>query len=838
MYRPPSGGKSGQPVSVFQKEFQDYVDSHASSVGKLLVVGDFNLHMDSTSSQEATQFRELLFSLNLQQHVTTATHDHGHTLDLVITRDGESLVEDVTIHPAVMSDHNPLSFCLKTKKPEKQRRTITYRKIRDIDSEKFAQDIQGSTLISDPAEDLDDLVNQYNSSLGSILDKHAPVRTKQVMLRSNTPWYTEDIQEAKRRRRKAERKWRSSGLAIDLDILRTERVRMNKICAEAKAKYYQDKIAETAKDQKSLFKFADQLLCKQKDIRLPTHQNAEFLANMFAQFFTDKIQVIRDSFPPIVIDGEPETEPESTMTSFQPISSESLKKTILAGNSKSCNLDPIPTALLKDHIDCLLPSLTNIVNKSLLSGSFPPSLKVATVSPLLKKPSLDKEINKNYRPVSNLPYIGKLIERVAVEQLNEYRTDNDLFEVCQSAYRKCHSTETALLKIVSDVLSAMDARQCVLLVLLDLSAAFDTVDHDQLVHRLEEDFGISGSVLAWMQSYLDGRTQTVSINGTSSAPQALTVGLPQGSLVGPGEFPTYSSPLFRIARRHGIRIHMYADDTQLYLTFDPANYDEAIQKMEACLRDMKDWMAKNHLKLNEDKTEFMVLGQKSQTRKIQSPHTIMVGNATITAAAKAKNIGAVMDCQLNMTDHINHISRSCYMHLRNIGKIRPNLTEDSAATLVHAFITSKLDNANSLLYGIPDSATRKLQLIQNNAARIVTRSKKFDHITPILKRLHWLPVKWRIHYKVCLMTFKCLHGKAPSYLAEMLTPYEPARALRSGTLHLLKEKTSRLKRVGDRSFQVAAPKLWNRLPEELRKCVELEPFKKGLKTHLFRLAFE
>ena len=274
VYRPPSGGKSGQPVSVFQKEFQDYINSHASSVGKLLVVGDFNLHMDRLSSHEAAQFKEVLFSLNLQQHVTTATHDHGHMLDLVITRDGESLVEDITIHPAVMSDHNPLSFCVKIKKPEKQRRTITYRKICDIDKEKFAQDIQGSDLITDPAEELDDLVNQYNSSLSSILDKHAPVRTKQVMLRHNTPWYTEDIQEVKKRRRKAERRWRSSGLAIDLDILRTERIRMNKICADAKAKYYKDKITECAKDQKSLFKFADQLLCKQKDISLPTHQNA------------------------------------------------------------------------------------------------------------------------------------------------------------------------------------------------------------------------------------------------------------------------------------------------------------------------------------------------------------------------------------------------------------------------------------------------------------------------------------------------------------------------------------------------------------------------------------
>ena len=283
---------------------------------------------------------------------------------------------------------------------------------------------------------------------------------------------------------------------------------------------------------------------------------------------------------------------------------------------------------------------------------------------------------------------------------------------------------------------------------------------------------------------------------------------------------------------------MYADDTQLYLPFHPNKYQDAIHQMENCLEDTKDWMAKNHLKLNEEKTEFVVIGHKYTLQNIPGPHQIKIGSETITATEKAKNIGAVMDSQLTMVQHVNHLSKGCYVHLRNIGKIRPNLTEEAASTLVHSFISSRIDNGNSLLYGISDKVVHKLQLIQNHAARIVTRSKKHDHVTPLLKRLHWLPVKYRIHYKLCLLTFKCLHGKAPAYLSGLLCPYVPSRTLRSGGQGLLKVKTARLKTVGDRAFQVAAPKLWNKLPEALRQCTELEAFKAALKTHLFRMAYD
>ena len=216
---------------------------------------------------------------------------------------------------------------------------------------------------------------------------------------------------------------------------------------------------------------------------------------------------------------------------------------------------------------------------------------------------------------------------------------------------------------------------------------------------------------------------------------------------------------------------------------------------------------------------------------------ICVGNDTVTAVSTARNIGTQMDNHLTMVDHVNSVCKSAYVHLRNIAHIRRYLTQDVTATLIHSLVTSRLDNLNSLLYGLPDTVINKLQRIQNHAAKVVVRKKKSDHVTPILQSLHWLPVPYRIKFKVLLITHKCLNGKAPHYLTSRLHRYQPGRKLRSGDQYLLSEPRANLRTYGDRAFSVMAPKLWNSLPLDLRKCECLESFKTQLKTHLFRKAF-
>ena len=239
------------------------------------------------------------------------------------------------------------------------------------------------------------------------------------------------------------------------------------------------------------------------------------LPEVFNNFFISKISKIR-----LALDSE-STEAnqfcqsviaKGKFSSFRPLSKGEVKSLVLSSPPKSCQLDPIPTDLLFKHIDTVIDVLTAIVNNSLESGVMPPCFKKAIISPLIKKQNLDQNILKNYRPVSNLSFISKIIEKAVCSQMNEYLSSFSLFEKHQSAYRKFHNTETALVKITNDLLLAADDKKVSVVVLLDLSAAFDTIDHRILINRLKDDFGFDSKVLDWFFSYLNDRTQQVKIN--------------------------------------------------------------------------------------------------------------------------------------------------------------------------------------------------------------------------------------------------------------------------------------------------------------------------------------
>ena len=241
------------------------------------------------------------------------------------------------------------------------------------------------------------------------------------------------------------------------------------------------------------------------------------------------------------------------------------------------------------------------------------------------------------------------------------------------------------------------------------------------------------------------------------------------------------------------------------------------------------------LKLNNSKAEFVILGSP-QDDDNGTEWTVTVGETEILPSTSARNIGAYFDSSLNMKQHVNNIIKSCYHQIRSLSKIRKYLTVESSKKLVHAFVSSRLDSLNSLLIELPDIQLKRLQTIQNYAARLILQQKKSCHITPLLMELHWLPIKCRIEYKLLLLIYKCLHDKAPSYLSALLQPYTPSRALRSASQHLLVELPTRNK-YGKKAFAVAGPRLWNALPLHIRKSATVTGFKTLIKTFLFRAGY-
>ncbi|XP_078000678.1 uncharacterized protein LOC144453296 [Glandiceps talaboti] len=529
---------------------------------------------------------------------------------------------------------------------------------------------------------------------------------------------------------------------------------------------------------------------------------------------------------------------DTHLNKFTPLKPDEIKKYIIKSPTKQCQSDPIPTWLLKEYVNILLPIITCMTNRSLQIGTFPAVWKEATVIPLIKKTGGGTELS-NYRPVSNLPFISKLVERVVADQLTKHMQINAPLPIHQSAYRQHHSTETVLGKVVSDILECMGRKEVALLVLLDLSAAFDTVDHNILIDIMQKEFGIQNVALDWLSSYLVNRSQRVLISGSTSESVQMKFGVPQGSCLGPVLFTAYSSTLFHVINKHMITSHGYADDTQLVKMFKPRISDqtEVTMCIERCIRDIQSWMTTHRLKLNDSKTEVMILGTPQQLAKTTIEH-IAVGNDQIQVVDHVRNLGGWLDSNLSMDRHVNQICKKVNHNLHNIHQIRKYLNQSATETLVHSLITSHLDYANTIMFGMSQYLFDRLQRVQNNAARVVKGLRKYDSISKTLIELHWLPVKARVDFKVILTVFKALNNAAPVYIRDMFVrPDKPRYNLRKNSVRNLVIPRS-YNKINDRALAIAGPRLWNSIPDDLKDLSELEHFKRKLKTHLFKMYHE
>ena len=440
--------------------------------------------------------------------------------------------------------------------------------------------------------------------------------------------------------------------------------------------------------------------------------NPEALSEDFKDFFAKKVDDIR-----LDIEKELKTSISSgskigdenaihcSFSEFTALTLGELKDVIGLISNKFCDLDPIPSFLLKRCVDELSPILLHVVNQSLCQGKFPSSLKSAVVKPTIKKNHLDADCLKNYRPVSNLSVVSKLLERVALTQLNKYLVENDLHCSMQSGYRPNHSCETLHVRMSDDVLREIHSDNIVIVVLLDLSAAFDTIDHGILLDKLLTDFGICGKALEWFTSYLKDRSFRVKIDKSLSDLLCLLFGVPQGSLLGLILFILYIKYLEVIAAKYGLRIKLYADDSQLYISFHPqrpSELDDVTQRINACLDEIKAWMVSNYMKLNEGKTELLVMGRPHILKKFDLGVSLQFGSTVIQPTEckgnKWTSLGVKLDQALTMERQINSVRQKCYWTMTNLRTIGRYLDESVKLMMqmVKQLVISKIDYCNAL----------------------------------------------------------------------------------------------------------------------------------------------
>ncbi len=347
-----------------------------------------------------------------------------------------------------------------------------------------------------------------------------------------------------------------------------------------------------------------------------------------------------------------------------------------------CPYDSIPSHFFKQIVDTIGPDLVFFINMCLSTGTVPDCLKHASVTPLLRKPNLDVSDLGNFRPISNLPFISKILEKVVFTQLHSFLDFKSLYDTFQSGFRKLYSTESALLKVTNDIMLATDNGSAVALVLLDLSSAFDMVDHSILISRLENLLGFQGTVLNWFQSFLTNRMFSVCIGKYTSSTAHLSCGVPQGSILAPTLFSLYLLPLGSIFSKYGVSFHLYADDTQLYIPFKH-NDSRSIEVLLACFHEVKICLSHNFLALNENKTEVILFGPSDS----YDFGDLDLGDLSPHVPPCAKNLGVLFDSGLKFDKQINSVVKSCFYHLRRLAKVKPVLSLKNFEIVIHAFVT-------------------------------------------------------------------------------------------------------------------------------------------------------
>lgn len=821
-------------VPQFMEDLDELLSNQVSISDTIILVGDFNFHFENLELKYVKDLEDLTSSYGLSQFVVGPSHELGHTLDLVFANKYEfdlPVIRPLNLH---ISDHFPIFFSL-PRYNRSQKTTVDKfqcRNIKSIDRIEFSRNFCNSINTRLQGIDTESLTfnehyDIFTECASEQLDKVAPLKTKSLKSCSQPEWMDSEYCLERALRRRLERTWKASRLPEDKVVFLEQQKKCSKLVTDKRKQYFSDLITKCEGDQRALFKIVNTVMDKRKTTGiLPEFNDPKTLANQFNNFYFNKVHQIRNKIQPSTLVHDFRTSFGGVvMESLMPTTVDELRTVIKEMGIKTSGEDALPGSLCKDIIEDLLPYFCSLVNKSLDTGSME-GIKDSVITPLLKKSGIDSEVLKNYRPVTNEVYISKLIEKLVSMRLSKHMSLNNLHSKYQHGYKVFHGTETLLLKLVNDTLVGFDSNSATILLLIDLSAAFDTVDIDKLLGILKSDLGIVGTALQWFKSFLVGRTQRVKIKNSLSDTLTVLFGVPQGSVLGPILFNIYISSLSLVIRNAGFSTSGYADDNNAYKSFALTFQLNVITKqLPALLDQINEWMNLFFLKMNPDKTEIIML----MPPQLKDVHTIngcifSDGNC-IRFANFVKNLGFILDKNLNMDVQVNSIVSHCYKMLSDIGKIRKLLNSKHTQMLVHAVISSRLDYCNSLLYGANKTVINKLQKVQNAAARLVSLRRKHESVSDVISDLHWLRVECRIIFKLLVLIYKCLHDMAPECITDLISVKCNVRFLL-----VLKDYRSSQAR---KSFSYIAPKLWNNLPFHIRDSTTLTNFKTKVKYLLF-----
>ncbi len=822
VYRPPKAG--------YLSTFQDELFTYGIDFESVFVTGDVNAHFDSIKPCDLADgkgVQELLNVCNLTRvpfNATFHTSTCDSALDMIATSCMDKLIKYMQIPVCGLSAHDLLYAVFSFKVPKSQPTSFARR-----DFSKFNQELFKSDVIAAPWEKmldytvLNDKLSVFNEILLKLYDKHAPMRSHNIKCQPK-PWISPELTDLINQRDSAYRRSRRTKRLGDINAFKTLRNLVNRVKRDAKIKYAYS-VFNIAKSPKKMWDALKKIDVRNKKPESCIYPPAEELNRHYSSVTcmdskaVENMIVQYEAIPPLV---------ENDNFYFSDVTFAALSQAINSVKSNAMGIDKISLRMIKSCIVELAPAILHLFNVSLQTSQFPEVWKIADIKPIPKKANASSP--KEFRPISILCILGKILEKIVHSQITTFMTKNGIFHPLQSGFKAGHSTTTALLKVTGDIREAMGNRQLAILVLYDFSNAFPSVHHGLMLSKLRN-LGLSNPAVKWFQSYLTDRKQQVSTGSDVSSLLRIEYGVPQGSVLGPLLYSLYVNDISNVF--NSSNFHLYADDLQNYVTFKPSNFVTAVNTINNEARKLALYAKSHNLAINGSKTQVMLMGNSKLLNKLPPVKPpVIVESVPLPYLNHVTNLGLVMDSHLTWERSALSTCQKSIAALQTIRRHKDLLPTAVRKKLVESLVFPILDYGATVTVDMLVKSRERLQRIQNACARLVLNVPRFDHISCHIRDLKWLTLYQRRDYYLLCLLKKVMLSQSPPYLYEKLVFVNSvhSRSLRNckPLLRLPQHSTDKMRSA----FWITSVTLWNDLPESLMLCKTIDTFKKHLLAHL------
>lgn len=752
-YKPPNTN-----YKYFCDELETWCTYCSLQSDKTICMGDVNINLLNESSVECNYFNAMCEDVGMFQLVSVPTRiaaSSSTLIDVILSSDPNLITE---VGGWDVSDHELVSCFVNIPPVSCQPTTITYRCYNNFNFENFTADLQSIPFnYIFRMTDVNCKIDYLTDELNRLLNEHLPLRTATVR-HPRPPWLTSNIRLMMTLRDKAKQRFRRTKKNAHWVYYKMLRNYTTAAINREKKAYLETKMKNAG--TKTIYKELRNLsVIQKKHYNLPENlTDPQLINNHFSQMTADSGESPASDGAFLFLDIDHVVLPG--LMNFIVVEESIIEKYLSQIQTTSSDFDGLNINLIKLCCPIILPYLTHIVNSCLLECIFPRRWKTAVCVPI-PKCTQPKQI-EDLRLISLLPVFSKILEKVMSAQLREHLTTNNLLPLRQSGFRPAHSCTTALLDITDDILSATDRGEVTVMILLDFSKAFDTVDHETLLAVLPR-FGLSESALSLISSFLDERVQYVRVGSQVSNCKAVKRGVPQGSILGPLLFTIYTSVIPDFIQ--SCKIHMYADDTQLYKSFGLQDRQAALHDIQNDLTSLADISVKLSLSINPVKSKVILFGPANDTNSLSNEVRLHVAGAFIPVCEEAGNLGLIMDNTFRYKKQITKYIQRSYANIKLLYPHRHYLSPSLKTHLCDSLVLSTF-NYCCEVYGtcITQDTSARIQRVQNSCLRLIYGIRKFQHISHKLNEVGWLNMANRRKLLITCMYHKIIISKKPPYL--------------------------------------------------------------------------